>query len=117
MLYSVYTFRLRDYILSCSVRGYHLIALALMSWHTSGKEATRRLTHTLGLLPAPVRCGCVATGEHFGALQLVAGETAEEGFSAGVEVRHRNLSTGGLFGERTAQDEGWRGKKRGKLII
>lgn len=79
-------------------------------------EATRLLTHTLGLLPAPVGCGCVATGEHFGALQLVAGETAEEGFSAGVEVRHRNLSAGGLFGERTAQDEGWRGKKRGKLI-
>lgn len=51
-------------------------------WRAAG------LTHTLGLLSAPVGCSCIATGEHFGALQLVAGETAEEGLSSGVEVRH-----------------------------
>lgn len=44
-------------------------------------------------------------------MQLVAGETTEVGFSASVEVRHRSFSTGGLFGERTAQHKGWEGKK------
>lgn len=64
------------------------------------------LTHALGLLPAPVRCGRIATGEHLGTFQPVAGETVEVGFSAGIEVRHGHLSTCGLFGERTAQHEG-----------
>lgn len=64
----------------------------------SGEE-TLCLTNTSGLLSTPVRRGCVATGEHFRALQLVAGETAEVGFSASMEVRHRNFSTSRLLGE------------------
>lgn len=78
-----------------------------MSQRVSGTEPVR-LTHTSGLLSAPVRCGCIATGEHFGALQLVAGETAEVGFPAGVEVRHRDFPACWLFGECAAQHEGWR---------
>jgi len=69
------------------------------------------LTHTSGLLPTPVRRGRIATGEHFEALQLVAGETAKVGFSAWVQVRHGNLSSGRLFGESTAQHKRWGGKK------
>lgn len=83
--------------------------------NTLGKKTKRAcfvLTNTSGLLSTPVRRGGIAAGQHLWALQPVAGEAVEEGLTTGVEVRHRDLSTRGLFGERAAQHKSWNGDKR-----
>lgn len=96
--------------------GHLLCIIALLQIRTGRLhpplEVTRspclRLTDTLRLLPAPVRCGGVTAGEHLGTFQPVAGETAEVDFSSSVQVRHRHFSSGRLAGKRTAQHKGWR---------
>lgn len=63
------------------------------------------LTEAVRFLPAPVGGAGIAAGQHTGALELVAGQTGEEGLAARVEAGDGHVAVERPLGEDAAEDE------------